>query len=254
MKAVLSIPARMKSARLPGKVLAPIEAGGETHAMLWYQVQRLRKSSAEVVIATTEEPEDDAIANAARAWGVRCVRGSTNDLIARHAKVARETDCDVFVLSGADDPLLEVDAVNWVAGMVAANYGVTRYAFTSGYPLGMNCWAWDRDGMEEADAKANDADEREHVVPWFARRPERYPAAETYPEHSFYETHRLTVDFPVDLELVRRIFAELWPVNHDFTLRDILRLLDKHPHWVALNNRAPQYFYDLTPVDEGVKA
>ena len=45
MKAVLSIPARMKSARLPGKVLAPIEAGGETHAML--PVRRLRHLDAE---------------------------------------------------------------------------------------------------------------------------------------------------------------------------------------------------------------
>ncbi len=251
MKAVLSIPARMKSARLPGKVLAPIEAAGEVHPMLWYQVQRLRKSSAEVVIATTEEPDDDPIVELAEGLGVRCIRGSTNDLISRHAKVARETDCDVFVLSGADDPLLEATLVDTVAAAVIAGM---RYANSSGWPLGMNCWAWDRQGMEEADNEATTSDEREHVVPWFGKRPNRYPHATIEHRPSLYDTHRLTVDFAVDLDLIRRIFAELWPVHPDFGLYDIVTLLQRHPHWLNINNRAPQYFYDLSPVDEGVKA
>jgi spore coat polysaccharide biosynthesis protein SpsF len=236
----------MKSARMPGKVLAPIEVAGETHPMLWYQVQRLRKSKAEVVIATTEDASDDPIAALARDMKMRCVRGSTSDLIARHAKVARETDADVLVLSGADDPFLQAPLVDAVADLVSDEF---PYAESIGFPLGMNCWAWTADAMEEADRESLNSDEREHVVPWFARRPLRYPKTTVTIEPSLYESHRLTVDFPQDLELVRRILGVLWPENPDFRLDDILRVLEAFPDWLSLNRGAPQYFYDRTALD-----
>ncbi len=154
MKAVLSLPARMAGTRLPGKVLAPIMG----RPMMAYQIERLRKSQAEVVVATTTDPADQPIADLATQMGIRCVRGSATDLIARHAQVMRETDADALVLSGADDPFLEASLVDDVLEMLASwvDDGGSRrpYVESTGYPFGMNCWAWTRLGMDEADAES----------------------------------------------------------------------------------------------------
>jgi spore coat polysaccharide biosynthesis protein SpsF len=45
---------------------------------------------------------------------------------------------------------------------------------------------------------------------------------------------RLTVDTPLDLALVREIYAAFGD-RDDFTLVDILRLLDEKPHLIAIN-------------------
>lgn len=245
----------MASSRFPGKVLAPLMG----RPMLAFQIERLRRSVAEVVVATTELAEDDPIEQLASQMGVRCVRGPSQDgdLIGLHAKVARETDCDVFVLSGADDPLLEASTVNALAALIEEPW---RYAETNTYPLGMNAWAWDRAGMEEADAEATAPEERQHVRPWFVRRPHRYPAVPVWRPLSLYE-YRLTVDTGADLELIRRIVEHLWPGRGaDFDLGDVLALLDAHAEWLDLNadqlhgEAARAAIYDLEPVDEGVPA
>lgn len=245
MKAVVSLAARMTSSRMPGKGLMPIEAGGETHAMLWYQVQRLRTAGPELVIATTWDDADDAIAAAAQAWDVRCVRGHPTDLLARHTDVARETDCDVFVLTGGDDPFIEPRTIDTVAWLVSDGFG---YVQSEGYPIGMNAWGWTRRGLEEANAEATDPEEREHVNPWFQRRPDRYPPMTFGRTPSLYDRFRLTVDYPEDIALARLLMAELWPRDHDFGLDDVLAAFAAHPEWARINANRSTWHADLTPV------
>jgi spore coat polysaccharide biosynthesis protein SpsF len=232
----------MASRRFPGKCLYPIMG----RPMLAYQIDRLRRSSAEVVLATSPDPADDLLALWAAELGIRCVRGGADrELISLHAKVARETDADIVVLSGADDPLLEPELVDRLIGAVR---GGAVYVESAGWPLGMNAWAWTRQGMEEADAEATDPEERQHVRPWFARRPKRYPPTFIRREPDLYSL-RLTVDYREDAELMARLFGALWERRAGHGLDDILETLDRHPEWVKLNAHCDQYFYDLTPLE-----
>src|SRR5450631_962060 len=78
---VAIIQARMGSSRLPGKSLAEIEK----RPMLWHVIDRVKRARLvdRVVVATSFYPVDDAIEALCREIGVRCYRGSENDVLDR---------------------------------------------------------------------------------------------------------------------------------------------------------------------------
>ena len=84
------VQARMGSQRLPGKVLATI---GQT-SMLAHVVERAAACAAvdQIVIATSDGDDDDAIAAEAAVLGVACWRGSAHDVLARYRGAAAAHD------------------------------------------------------------------------------------------------------------------------------------------------------------------
>src|SRR5262249_29411747 len=81
---VAVIQARMGSTRLPGKVLKPV-AG---KPLLWHIIHRLKASRliADIAIATTTNPLDEAIVEWGAGEGVTVVRGPEDDVLARFAR------------------------------------------------------------------------------------------------------------------------------------------------------------------------
>ena len=77
-RVVAVIQARMGSTRLPGKVLRPV-AG---KPLLWHIVHRLKASRliADIAIATTVNPLDEAIVEFGAAHGIAVIRGPEDDV------------------------------------------------------------------------------------------------------------------------------------------------------------------------------
>ena len=114
--------ARMSSTRLPGKVMADV--AGEP--MLGRQVERLRRSKRldRLVLATSDDPSDDALAAYSERLGLDVVRGPLADVLARflmaldefpaaRALVRLTADCpltDWRVLDATVERLLAADA------------------------------------------------------------------------------------------------------------------------------------------------
>ena len=86
------------------------------------------------------------------------------------------------------------------------------------------------------DCLAKDPAEREHVTPFIYRRPERYRLKSLTMAPNLSH-HRWTVDTLEDFELVSRLLKTLKP---QFTLQDVLAVLDKHPDWCAINAHVEQ--------------
>ena len=78
MKVVATIEARMRSSRLPGKVLRRV-VGKPMLELLIERLLRARRID-EIVVATTDNPADDAIEELAQRLGVGCFRGSEEDV------------------------------------------------------------------------------------------------------------------------------------------------------------------------------
>ena len=238
MRVVVVIQARMGSSRLPGKVLRPV--GGRT--MLEQVVRRCQRAAKvdEVVIATTEEPSDDGLVDAAVGLGVRLVRGSTDDVLARFARATDVTGADVVVRVTADCPLLDGGEIDRLLTIWAdADAAGTPLDWCSNQlgdrrriPRGLDVEVVRASSLLRAAALATDPAEREHVTPWFYRDGVRSRLLVSDPAGPDHSNLRLTVDTPADLALVQAVVARL---GDDAALPEIAALIRAEPAIAALN-------------------
>ncbi len=223
----------MSSRRLPGKVLEEILG----RPMLALQIERLRRAERfdQLVVATSDHGDDDAIEAFCRETGVGCFRGSLNDVLARfHDCATNYGPAHVIRLTG-DCPLSDpavIDAV--VRFHLDGGYDYTSNIQPPTWPDGLDVEVMRTSVLADAHAEAELPSEREHVTPFIRNRPQRYRIGnlDRTPDLS---AHRLTVDEPVDLEKIRRIYDRLYPGNPAFSFDDMMALLDGDAELAALN-------------------
>lgn len=206
MKVRAVVQARMSSRRLPGKSLTAV-AGVP---LLRRVVERARALPMvdEVVVATSADPSDDAIAEALRAWGTPCVRGSLDDVLARFAAACEDLapgDCVARIT--ADNPLY--DRGRSLRAFQAHRAGRWDYTCVRGLshvvPEFVQAGA-----LRLAARSASDPGDREHVTPWL-RRAEAPVRAQAL-EPAVLELDEaleplLTVDTPADLERMEALLG-----------------------------------------------
>jgi len=230
---VAIVQARSSSSRLPGKVMLPIM--GEP--MLSRQVGRIVRAESldKVVVATSTETGDDTIQNLCNTIGVECFRGSLDDVLGRFDACAALHDADDVVRLTGDCPLTEPGVIDTVVRTHVRNGAdYTSNVHPPTWPDGLDVEVVNRDVLSHAAARARLSSEREHVTSYITSRKDVFSMSnvETSPDRSDL---RLTVDEPRDFDLVTRIFEALLPADPEFTLEDVLALLDSNPEWMSIN-------------------
>lgn len=207
---VAVVQARMSSTRLPGKVLADL--GGRP--VLEWVLSRLgaARELAGVAVATSDDPGDDPVADAADRLGARVIRGPLADVLARYAKAAAELGPEGIVRVTADCPLIDpavVDEVveRWRAGDAAY---VANVIEPRSYPVGMDTEVVDTEALLTADAEATEPYDREHVTSFVRSRPDRF-AHEAVRLADPRPDVRLTLDTAEDLDRLRAVVAATGP-------------------------------------------
>jgi spore coat polysaccharide biosynthesis protein SpsF len=234
------VQARMGSSRLPGKVLRVAGASGTS--VLAHVLRRVRRapSVAEVLVATTTEPSDDALAKEAARLGALVHRGPVDDVLARFHGALSQLRSEVLVRVTADCPLLDPDELERVlavffearAAGAPLDHVTNQGGDASRIPRGLDVEVFSRAALERAQAEATDPGHREHVTPYLYRTPERFRALVTAPPGPSRAHLRLTVDTPEDLEVVDAVLCAL---GDDATTDAIVAWLDAHPEVAAKN-------------------
>lgn len=239
-KVVAITQARMTSTRLPRKVM--LEVCGKT--LLQHHIERVQRAKTvdEVVVATTVNAADDAIASLCAKLDVRCVRGDEADVLSRYVLAAREAAADVVVRVTSDCPLIDPDVTDrtiqaFVDRMPAIDYASNRLVHT--YPRGLDTEVLGRAVLDAAGSEATRPDDREHVTLFVWRQPTRY-RLHNVANDSDLSRLRWTVDTPEDFELIRRMFETLYPINPRFGLAECLQMLAVHPEWERINAHVQQ--------------
>jgi spore coat polysaccharide biosynthesis protein SpsF len=240
MKVVATIEARMKSTRLPGKVLRPVVG----KPMLELLVERLSRAQtvSQVVVATTVDSTDDPIVRLANKLGVGCYRGSENDVLDRVLRSALHYDANLIVETTGDNPLVDPEVIDRLVDIYRLNdFDYVSNVQKRTYPLGLNAHLFSTKTLAEVAELTQDPADREHVSLYIYEHPERYRlhVVESGLPARFAEL-RFTVDTSEDLDLISAIYQELYPHNQRFRLADVLELCDRKPELATLNRGIQQ--------------
>jgi spore coat polysaccharide biosynthesis protein SpsF len=233
MRVLAVLQARTTSSRLPAKVLAPIRG----RAMILRQIERVRRARSldGLVVATSDDASDDALAALLAGAGVAAHRADLDDVLARFAGALGGREADHVVRLTGDCPLADpavIDAT--VAHHLAEGADYTSNCAAPTFPDGLDVEVMRADALRAAAAEARLPSEREHVTPWLRAHPERFRLAELRAPVD-RSALRLTVDTPADLAFVRAVYDALHPLNPDFGTDAVLALLDARPDIAALN-------------------
>jgi spore coat polysaccharide biosynthesis protein SpsF len=226
------VQARMGSTRLPGKVL--MEVAGAP--MLERMVERLllARTLDRVVVATTVDAQDQPIRDLCARRGWECTSGHPTDLIDRHLQAAALAE--VVVKIPSDCPLIDPRVVD----RVVAAYRPEVHDYVSNlhpasYPDGHDVEVMPRAALELAFHEAGKPHEREHLTPFLWDQPERFRLGNVRYQRDLSMSHRMTVDYAEDYQLVRAVYAALQRPGEAFSLEEILEFLADNPAVFALN-------------------
>jgi spore coat polysaccharide biosynthesis protein SpsF len=235
------VQARTGSTRLPGKILKPL-AG---KPLLERMIERLRAAHTrfELTVATTVDSADDPVVALCSRIDVRCFRGHPTDLLDRHLKAARSSKADVVVKIPSDCPLIAPEVVDrvlsaWLVAREPCDFMSNLHP--QSYPDGNDVEIMSIDALETAWREAKAPHEREHTTPFLWERPERFRIANVAWERGldYSMSHRFTIDYLEDYELIRSVYNELCtPARPVFSLGEILELLERRPDILALNEK-----------------
>jgi len=226
----------MTSSRLPGKVMMPVLG----RPLLAHLVDRLKRapSVCDIVLATTINPQDEVLADLAATLGIKCFRGSENDVMERVIGAAESANADIIVEVTADCPLLDTDIMEQVIQLYLNNEcDYASNASIRSYPDGMDVQVFSVASLQKSASMTQERLDREHVTRHIRLHPEIFKQVHLVAGPLDYGPELgLTLDEPKDYELIKKIYESLGDRALTVTCRELLVLLRKtHPEWLDIN-------------------
>jgi spore coat polysaccharide biosynthesis protein SpsF len=209
--------------------------------MIGHHLDRLQRCGMidRIILATSVEESDDPIARFCASEGIGCYRGPLHDVLARYEGAAREYDpADHIVRLTGDCPLADPEVIDEIVRRhIADANDYTANVLQQTFPNGLDAEVVTRSALRQAADEATDPYDREHVMPFFYRRPERYKLGNVRSRDNNGHM-RWTVDTPADFRMVDAVYRELLSPEKAFGYADIVALLERRPDIAAINARS----------------
>ena len=200
------IQCRSASTRLPGKAHLPLR--GRT-VLEWVMARALRCAALDrVVVATTDRPEDDAVAARAESAGLEVFRGDSGDVLSRYVGVLERFPAEGVVRITADNPLTDPATVDGVVRIFRE--GGHDFAYAARVPYGCGADAFRADLLRAAARESKDPRHQEHINTWFLDNHLRCRIGFLEPGPGRERPDvRVTLDTPEDLRVLCALFDVL---------------------------------------------
>ncbi len=241
---VCIIQARMGSTRLPGKVLLDLEG----KAVLLRVIDRVLESKKinQIVIATTTNPNDQKIVDLVKNYNPRVsvFRGSEEDVLDRYYQAAKEAKADVIARITSDCSLIDSEVIDKVVNAFLEEKDADYSANVLGkrtYPRGLDVEVFSFKALEKIWQKARDEEDREHVTLYLRKNPNLFKCQNVTNDID-YSYHRWTLDEEADYKLIKIIYQELYHKNPNFKMREIIKLFEKNPELIKINQDVEQKY------------
>jgi spore coat polysaccharide biosynthesis protein SpsF len=235
-RVVASIEARMGSSRFPGKVLADVHGV----PALTRLVRRLRRADRvdAIILATTTNPADDALAAWADKERVAIHRGSEEDVLSRVVEAQTKMRADLVVEVTGDCTLIDPEIIDLgVTTFLENACDVVANVRKASFPMGMDVQVYRLHDLTEIGRTVHDPAIREHVSLYFYEHPERYRIIHLFaPARWHAPEYRFQLDYPEDHRFICEVYRRLEPRSGDgFGIEEIMALLREEPSLVEIN-------------------
>lgn len=217
----------MTSTRLPGKVLESIEES----TLIDYQLQRISKCKLvqRIVVATSQEKSDNLLVDHLERKSHPFVRGSLNDVLARFIKVLDVYNPDYFIRITGDCPLIMPEILDsMIEVFEGTELDYLSNALEPSFPDGLDVEIVKSSTLRKLSTMALSLTEKEHVTLGIYSRPEMF-SIQNYRNPIDLSAERWTVDYPEDLEFIRRIVKFEKTQSDLLTIRQVLNFLENNP-------------------------
>lgn len=184
-----------------------------------------------VCVATTDQPEDDALAaHAASLRNTDVYRGSADDVLARFYIAALRYPVDVLVRLTGDDPYKDPTLIDYALTAFLHAWaepdptiGSPDYLHLGGvtWALGTDVEVFTRKALTAAFNQATDPYDREHVTPWMERTYGVWRLRDDTARATI--TTRHTIDTPEDYARAQAIYDALYDADPLFGYDAVLR-------------------------------
>ncbi len=228
------IQARMSSTRLPGKVMKEILG----KPLIGYLLERVAgaKMISRIILATSTDKSNDALAEYVSSLGIEVFRGSENDVLDRYYRAAARYMPQAVVRITGDCPILDPRVIDQVVKFFTdRNFDYVSNIEPPTFPDGMDIEVFSFRLLKAAREKANLPSEREHVTPYMRNRDGIKRGNVTNKEDLSAE--RWTVDNKEDFSLIKKIIEEIYPRKKIFSMQDVLDYKKKNPRAFKANKK-----------------
>ncbi len=240
MKTVAIIQARIRSERLPGKVL--YELGGRP--LIAFMLERVRRAKKidEIILATGDDPANQVLLGLAQDLGVTTFQGPERDVLARFAGAAQAADADRIIRLTGDCPFADPEIIESLLDLQEnENLDYCCNMLPPTWPDGLDASVFSRATLEQANIEADLPSEREHVVPWMWKNcsihgGDRFKAKNLACPDDF-SSERWTIDDPADYIMFRSLCTAFGTDRFiEAGWREILGVMRDRPQIGAINN------------------
>lgn len=233
-KVAFIIQARMKSTRLPGKILLPIPLGDGKPLLSWITDElKNSKYKGKIIIATSCNLENDVLASFCNLNNIVCYRGEEENVLSRFVAIVKQDKYECIVRLTADNPIIDIDILDkTIAKHFVDNNDYTK---TEGLPIGMNFEIISSNALLDIQNHPISEADKEHVT-LFVKNSGKYKTGVYSPviDPKLKEL-RLTIDYASDYSLMTTILTQCDSKNKLRGLNLIEETFKKHP-WLFETN------------------
>ncbi|KKW07417.1 MAG: Acylneuraminate cytidylyltransferase [Parcubacteria group bacterium GW2011_GWA2_49_16] len=236
------ITVRTSSSRLPGKALAPIR--GRT--VIEHVIDRVKpvKKADNIILCTSTDPSDDILETIAKKNSVECFRGSLKDKLARWLGAIDKFNVDYFVEVDADDVLCDPELMDLAITQMSEK-PCDLLMVPPTLICGASAMCMSADAIRRL-CEVKDTEDTEYWDFFFTNSGLSFNIRNLEVSNPAFHNPRirLTLDYPEDLELFRRIFDEFNTDTNTIPMTKIVELFERKPELVDINLFRHQQYLD----------
>ena len=227
--------ARMSSRRLPGKVLLILN----DKPMIYWQIKRIlrAKSITKLVVAISEHPSDDILANYLDEIAQEYIRGPLDNVLERFIQANKLYNPQSIVRITGDCPFVMPEIIDSVVSL----FNETKSDYVSNvvdltFPDGLDVEVFKANVLEKLTNYPLSSVEKEHVTLGILNRKDDFIIG-NYSNSKNLSHYRWTVDTAEDFNFVSKIFANFRSSEVAFTFDEIQRFIENNPEINQINRK-----------------